>query len=104
MAILSREDYFNRLHERVGDDTSDEGISFLEDMTDTFNDLETRSTKDSEDWEKKYHDLDETWKKRYQHRFYSNPGTNVPDYSSANEDEKANEDITIKELFEPKED
>lgn len=100
MAILNREDFFNRLHERVGEDTSDDGIAFLEDMTDTYNDMETRLTSDGEDWERRYHDLDETWKKRYRHRFFSNPETNNPDVGNSGEESyRDKEDITVDDLF-----
>lgn len=101
MAVLTRDDYFNRLHERIGDDTSDEAISFLEDLTDTYNDLETKSKGNGEDWEKKYHDLDESWKKRYRHRFFTGGGTSVPDMSTNGvvEDEYNAETITVNDLF-----
>ena len=33
MAVLKREDFFSRLNDRLGSDTSEEGITFLEDMT-----------------------------------------------------------------------
>ena len=56
MAILSKDDYFSRLHERLAEDTSDDAVKFLEDMTDTYNDLDSRASGDGTDWEKKYHD------------------------------------------------
>lgn len=101
MAILSRDDYFTRLHDRLGDDTSDDGIAFLEDMTDTYNDLETRVKKgDSEDWERKYRELDESWKKRYRHRFFNTDNTFVPDDGRDNDDDEVSaEDITVEDLF-----
>ena len=34
MAVLNREDYFRAVNERVGNDTSDEALAFLENMTD----------------------------------------------------------------------
>ena len=42
MSTLNREEFFARLHERVGNDSTDEGIKFLEDMTDTYNELEKK--------------------------------------------------------------
>lgn len=101
MAILSRDDFFARLHERLGDDTSDESISFLEDMTDTYNDLERRSKGDGVDWEKKCHDLDESWKKRYRHRFFTGGDTGVPETSNngTDEDEYNAETVTVDDLF-----
>lgn len=99
MAILSKDEFFSRLHDRLGEDTSDESISFLEDMTDTYNDLSTRSNGDGVDWEKKYHELDESWKKRYRHRFFSGD-TGVPD-TTTNDDsnEYEGETVTVEDLF-----
>lgn len=101
MAVLTRDDFFSRLQERLGSDTSDESIQFLEDMTDTYNDLEQRASGDGVDWEQRYHDLDESWKQKYQHRFFSsggvmnmpNPQNNEPD-----EEDRGNK-ITFTDLF-----
>jgi hypothetical protein len=98
MAVLNREDFFSRLQNAIGTDTSDESISLIEDMTDTYNDLETRANGDGENWEKKYHDLDEAWKQKYRHRFFSNNGrSNMPN----NEPNEPNngETITVEDLF-----
>ena len=103
MAILSREDYFNRLHERIGSDTSEEAITFMEDMTDTYNDMENRTMGDGIDWEQKYHDLDESWKARYQHRFF-NGGDRCSSGDSESEsgddgDDYNPEEVTVDNLF-----
>lgn len=79
MAILNRDDFFNRLNERIGTDSSEESIKFLEDMTDTYNDLETKAKSDSEDWKKKYEDLDKAWKAKYKSRFFSGAPMYTPD-------------------------
>ena len=101
MPVLSRDDFFARLHERLGDDTSDASISFLEDMTDTYNELEKRSNGDGINWEQRYHDLDESWKKRYRHRFFTGGDSCVPagcEKSDASESNNA-ETITVDDLF-----
>ena len=69
MAVLGKEDFFKRIREHIGDDTSDESIAFIEDVTDTYNALE-QSSKDETDWKSKYEELDENWKKRYRDRFF----------------------------------
>lgn len=97
MSILSRDDYFSALHTMVGDDTSDEAITFIENMTDTYNDMETRANGDGEDWKQKYYALDDSWKKRYRHRFFSGGnGGNPPEEEP---DTKGAEDITVEDLF-----
>ena len=68
--ILAKDEFFNAIHERIGNDTSDDGIAFIENMTDTYNDMEKRIAGNGEDWERKYKELDESWKKRYAHRFF----------------------------------
>lgn len=73
MAVLNRKDFFSQLNDRVGTDTSDEALSFVENMTDTYNDMERRMN-DTENWEQKYRELDEAWKKKYRQRFFSSEG------------------------------
>lgn len=73
MAVLGKEDFFKRIREHIGDDTSDESIAFIEDVTDTYNALE-QSSKDETDWKSKYEELDENWKKRYRDRFFDGNG------------------------------
>lgn len=103
MAVLSRDEFFNRLHERLGCDTSDESISFLEDMTDTFNDLEQRAQNDGINWEQRYNELDRSWRARYRHRFFSGDA-GVPNQSPSNDPEETynGETITVDDLFEEK--
>lgn len=102
MAILSKEDYFKRLHERIGTSSDDDSISFLEDMSDTFNDMEKRANSNSNaDWERKYNELDASWRARYMHRFQTgfdnmNPNQNDSDES---ENSKRPEDVKIDDLF-----
>lgn len=105
MAVLTRDEFFARLHDKLSDDTSDESISLLEDMTDTFNFLEQKANGDGEDWEKKYKELDENWKKRYRHRFFSGGVTSVPsDEKTEVTDEYEAEEVTVEDLFTKKED
>ena len=107
MAVLKREEYFAKLQGILANNNSDEAISTLEDMTDTYNDLETRAngTSDSE-WQRKYQELDEMWKKRYTHRFFNGDNKGIPEsVTEVNETEEYSPDeITVETLFEKKED
>ena len=96
MPELDREAFFNRLHEKIGNDTSEEAISFLEDMTDTFNGLEKRANSSGEDWKKKYYELDESWKAKYKHRFMTSDGGYC---GPSKEDEPEVKEVTIDSLF-----
>lgn len=101
MSVLSREEYFSRLNERMSGDTSDSGIQFLEDMTDTYNSLEQSATGDGVNWEQRYRELDENWKKRYAHRFFSGNNNYIP--ASEHIEDKEPEETTISDLFTKKE-
>ena len=96
MSVLNRDEYFSALHNMVGDDTSDDAIAFLENMSDTYNELENRANGDGENWKEKYNALDESWKKRYRHRFFTGSGGNPSD---PEKDEKGADDITVDDLF-----
>lgn len=110
MAILSNEDFLNRVKEHFGESPDDAGLAFMEDILDTYNDANTRAaagTGDGEDWKAKYDALDASWRKRYTERFYQ--GTNVsnndlptPDtnLSAPTEPEPAPEPLTFDGLFE----
>lgn len=71
MAVRTREEILESIRTRVGKDTDDDTISFIEDVTDTLTDLETKANGSGEDWEKKYRENDESWRKKYTERFFS---------------------------------
>lgn len=88
MAILSKEEFFSSIHDRVGADTSDEAITFIENLTDTYNSLERQAKGDGINWEQKYKELDESWKKKYSHRFFNGGCSDyVPNDPNTNTDE-----------------
>lgn len=81
MAVKTREEIFEAIKTRIGEDTDDETIKFLEDVTDTFYDLESRAKGDGTDWKAKYEENDAEWRKKYTERFYSsdpNPNAEPP--------------------------
>ena len=108
MAVLGKEDFFKRIREQIGDDTSDESIAFIEDVTDTYNALE-QSSKDETDWKSKYEELDESWKKRYRDRFFDGNGDNpetTPDKAMDKQKEHVEADgekRDFEDLFEERE-
>lgn len=75
MAVLSMEDMLARVQAIIGEDTSDDALTLLEDVTDTYNELQGKATGDGEDWKTKYDELDATWRKKYRDRF--NGGTDA---------------------------
>lgn len=105
MAILSREDYLERLNTLVGEDNSDEALQIIEDFTDTFDNLGTQNdNNDNENWKQKYEELDTTWRQKYRDRFM-NSQTTEEDVIEEQEDnvELDGEMREYDELFEERE-
>ena len=90
MAIKTIEELMGAVRARVGEDTSDEAIAFVEDVSDTLNSLSN-----AEDWKKKYEDNDAEWRKRYQDRFFNPDKPNDPEPAPDPEPNK----LTFDELF-----
>lgn len=67
--IKTREELMTMITARVGEDTSDEAISFMEDITDTLDDYETKIAGDGTDWKSKYEENDRQWREKYIARF-----------------------------------
>lgn len=79
MAILSRDEYFEKIQNMLDGASDEQSIAFLEDMTDTYNDLENKAQGDGEDWKERYEQLDQNWRARYKSRFFSAGGSqNIP--------------------------
>lgn len=78
MAVKTREELLESIRARVGEQTDDETISFLEDVADTLTDFETRAKGDGENWEQRYKDNDAEWRKKYTERFFSSEPTVPP--------------------------
>lgn len=97
MAILTKDEVLEKVKNYVGDDTTDEALRFVEDITDTINDL---SNNDSGEWEKKYHDLDEEWRKKYIDRFFS---TSDEVEDEEDEEDEEGKEVTYDDLFTTKE-
>lgn len=97
MAVLTRDEFFDRVQRVAGTDTSDDTLTFIEDMTDTYNSLEDRANGDGNDWEQRYHELDESWKEKYKKRFFSGGSSRV--IEDVKEDKK-DEVVDYDDLFE----
>lgn len=98
MAVLTKEEFFQALSERVGTDTSENALAFIENMTDTYNHMENEiNGNNGENWQQRYEDLDKAWSERYRRRFFTGTSA-LPSEQTAN-DEAVNERITIDNLF-----
>lgn len=89
---------------RIGEDTSDEAITLIEDVSDTLDDFSKRAS-DQTDWEKKYNENDEMWRKRYMERFeqgtdYEETQGNIETGAGVfDEDKKQDVPKTFEDLF-----
>lgn len=70
MAVRTREEILESIRNIVGDSTDDNTLQVLEDVTDTFTDFENK-TANQTDWEARYKENDEGWRKKYAERFYT---------------------------------
>lgn len=109
MAIRTREEIMSSINTRFEGDTSDETLTFIEDIADTLNSYENSI---NTDWEKKYNDLnaeyqnlDNSWRQRYRERFFdSSPDNTTTTAETIVEDNKEDlisesKDKSFDELF-----
>lgn len=109
MAIRTREEIMEAVRQRFNDDTSNDTLTFIEDISDTLNNYESSI---NTDWEAKYNELkaqyqiiDSNWRQRYRERFFNNTPSNgettPPNVIKDNKNDLINEseDKTFNELF-----
>lgn len=72
MSVVSKESLLERIRDLTAGENSesDESISLLEDLSDTFEDLYSQVLQ-AGDYKKKYEENDAEWRKRYHDRFFS---------------------------------
>lgn len=71
--VKSKEELIEEVRAVVGDDTSDNVIALIENVTDTMTELEKS---DGEEWKQKYEENDKMWREKYISRFTE--GTTEP--------------------------
>ncbi len=96
--IRTKEEMLDRVNKYIGEDTSEEAIELIEDISDSYD-----SFSDPEDWKAKYEELDETWKKKYKERFFegSNKTPTGEDVDGeTHEEAEEKELVTYEDFFE----
>lgn len=93
MAVKTRDEILESFKTRLVENPDDDSISFLEDVTDTLDDLEKRANGDGTDWKSKYEENDANWRKKYTERFFSDEPEPEP------EPEPDNTPRTFSDLF-----
>lgn len=99
MSVLNRDDFFARVQNIVGTDTSDESLQFVEDMTDTYNEMERQVNGDGINWQERYNELDNSWRERYRHRFFNGGSSYIPQERENETKDGKGDTITIDDLF-----
>lgn len=97
--VRSKDELLEDVKTILGDSTDDNALSFLENISDTMDDLISKAS-DTEDWKTKYEDNDKEWRKKYQERFY-NPDTPKSDSEPEPEPSKP---MSFNDLFTAQED
>lgn len=98
--VRTKDELLSIIKDRIGDGTSDEDISLIEDINDTYADLETRIS-ESGDWKAKYDENDKAWREKYRDRFFSEStetGKEIPDVFD-NADDGTHEALKFEDLF-----
>lgn len=98
MAVRTREEIIDSIRNIVGDSTDDNTLQVLEDVTDTFTDFENK-TANQTDWEAKYKENDEGWRKKYAERFYTGDSSVPPKNNDTVIDESDDKPTRFEELF-----
>ena len=93
MAILTREQLMESIRNRVGEDTSDEALAFIENVNDT---IESMTTDKNTDWKAKYEENDAAWRQKYKDRFFNSSSEDKDDDFEGEAKKKA---MTYEALF-----
>ena len=71
MAIKTKEELLASLKQTFGDNTDDATLSLIEDVTDTYDDLNSKAKPDGKDWKAEAERIDKEWRQKYHDRFFN---------------------------------
>ena len=94
MAILTKEQLMESIKNRVGEDTSDEALTFIENVNDT---IESMTNDKNTDWKAKYEENDAAWRQKYKDRFFNSSSEDDDDVFEEDDKKKP---MTYEALFE----
>lgn len=101
---LNREDFMNAISAIVGERTDDEALSFVENMTDTYDSFgDSEKDKTIAELQNRLEETEQSWRKKYRDRFYGGTDEEENPSNQPNEEDKDKmieaEEITIDDLF-----
>lgn len=100
--VLKSDEAMAQLKKLVGDDTSEDTISFIENISDTLTSLESKANNNSDMIPKSELDrVNEEWAKKYRDRFFegTTPQPNPQPNENENNNENDNEPLLFENLF-----
>lgn len=99
MAVLTREQFMEKLNTLTDGKTDDDTLTMIQDFSDTFKSLEEKEDVEAVrgDYEEKLKVLDETWRNKYRDAFFN--GTEEKKEEIEEEEEEKEEPHTYEELF-----
>lgn len=98
MAVKTIDEIMASVRTRIGEDTSDEALGFIEDIQDTLDDMSKR-VKESGDWKQKYEENDKNWREKYQKRFFEGTSEDPNQPPVPDPDPDTDPPKTFEELF-----
>ena len=97
--IKTREELMKQLQAILGDNTSDDALHLVEDLSDTL-DEHAKSNSDDTDWKARYEENDKAWAKKYRDRFFAPVDENKEQSAkSSASDEGEEKPLTYDNLF-----
>lgn len=96
MAIKTREEIMESIRTRFAEDSSDETLSLIEDVSDTLTDFEAKAKGDGKDWKAEAERIDKEWREKYKARFFDGGNPAPEPEPEEPEDQKI---LTYDELF-----
>lgn len=99
MAVRTHDEIMQAIQERFADDTSDETLQFIEDISDTLN---SSVANDNTDWKTRFEENDKMWRQKYKDRFFNGGSDNEPDILGEvhNDEPEETEPTEFEDLFE----
>lgn len=96
MAVKTREEIMESLRSRFAEDSSDETLALIEDVSDTLTDYDTKAKGDGKDWKAEAERIDREWREKYKARFFEGGNPAPEPEPEEPEDPKV---LTYDELF-----
>lgn len=82
--IKKKSELLDSIKAKFGDDTSDEAIALIEDVSDTLDDYDSKVA-DSTNWKQKYEENDAQWRQKYTDRFFNSGDDDVTPEENKND-------------------